>query len=683
MDRRVWTTIQLIALMLGFQRVTRKRKRDKLCVSILTGRGRISEILNGPNKIAYDTLRMNKGMFVSLCGHFRVNKWVKDSQHIDVEQKMAIFLETIAHVVGNCIMKQKYQHLGETISKCFHKVLRGMLHFSKETIVPPYFKEPREIRTYKQLREGPFKGVIGVIDVTLVSTQVSKEDLIPFRARGKGEYIQNLLGVCDFDFIYVQAGWEGTTHDSNVLDQTVRDPANKFSLPPTQGWALFISANTLVVVVIEEAVMAVEEEDEKALRERDKRSGNLIELSEGDKRLRRAKDSGSCWWLYSSVVRGKFDSTTDSHSDTEDVKSTLDRMESLLDEVTEEETELELVLEGLGLSRKKKVDSRSNKTPRTGSSAQPHPVKPSKVALKYLKKRMLKALSASGTTGSSEVAKDMRRRVKPSGESGEKVVKGRSTTVDYLKESKKGQSWRFFTEKKIQARWTDALKEVRQLKTFHALVIGQLQVETKANHDEMVEERDRLGHYLMLKGYSEQEVDAIKADTYVEEEDEEEAEAVEIVDGLDGVSRQTVLNNQGDDVELPKGGSEKAVREMSLRINDLESGLARERETSKALLSTQAELCNHLNERVARLKAELAQAIACAKKAEIKERSGGSRTERHVQKGNTNLRECQHKLDVTLIREKVLEREIKAKESLMKRKEELLKDIPAREELNA
>ncbi|KAF6141587.1 hypothetical protein GIB67_023759 [Kingdonia uniflora] len=59
---------------------------------------------------------------------------------------------------------------------------------------------------------------------------------------------------------------------------------------------------------------------------------------------------------------------------------------------------------------------------------------------------------------------------------------------------------------------------------------------------------------------------------------------------LDGVSPQIVLDNQGDDVELPEDGSEKVVKEMSLRINHLESGLARELETSKALLSVQAEL---------------------------------------------------------------------------------------------
>ncbi|KAF6161604.1 hypothetical protein GIB67_009483 [Kingdonia uniflora] len=516
-------------------------------------------------------------------------------------------------------------------------------------------------------------------------------------------------------------------------------------------------------------------------------------------------------------------------------------------------------------------EARTNllKTPGTGNSAQPNPIKPSKIALKYPKKRMLKALPAFITTGSGEVAKDKRRRIEPSEESGEKVTEGQSVAVDNLKEVEERARLAVLHGEKdtskmvahlIKGIWLGIEEEkIRQLKASHAVVISQLQVETKANLDEMAEEHDRLGRHLMLKGYSEEEVDAIKADTYAEEEDEEEAEAVGTVDGLDGISRQTVLDNQGDDVDLPEGGSEKAVREMSLRINDLESGLARERETSKALLSAQAELqvelhssrsreddilmcnrefaeqfdrmkdanenredqyvkmhfklvevsqavfdltlqaeekdveinkglkelaevterteklqcrvdalavkgkckneleqmrqklvkkddemrvalenlsaseaaaehlkialpakdmefremqrrCNDLNKRVARLKAELAQAIARAKKVEARKLSGINRIEvktplvrgdvvslsgrirelesdisriqGNVQKGNTNLRECQHKLDAALIREKVLEGEIKAKESLVKRKEELLKDIPARKELN-
>ncbi|KAF6162443.1 hypothetical protein GIB67_017331 [Kingdonia uniflora] len=306
------------------------------------------------------------------------------------------------------------------------------------------------------------------------------------------------------------------------------------------------------------------------------------------------------------------------------VKSKVERKESLLDKVAEEETELEFVLEGLGLSRKKRVDSRSKKIPGIGSSDQPSPVTLSKIAQKYLKKWTLKALLASGTTGSGEANKGKRRRVKLSEESGEKVAEGRFTVVDDLREVEERARlvvlygdkdtsrmvarlikgiWLGIEEEKTELKKaniklekelprsrTDTLKEVRQLKVSHAVAIGLLQVETKANLDAMVEECSRLGRHLMWKGYSEEEVDAIKTETYVEEEDEEEAEAVGIVDGLDGVSHQTVLDNQGDDAKIPEGNSEKALREMRLRIKNLESGLARERETFKALLSAQAEL---------------------------------------------------------------------------------------------
>ncbi|KAF6148015.1 hypothetical protein GIB67_024190, partial [Kingdonia uniflora] len=56
---------------------------------------------------------------------------------------------------------------------------------------------------------------------------------------------------------------------------------------------------------------------ESTQRERRKIRGFDKELSEGDKRLKKAKDFGSCKWQYSNAVRVKLDSTTDSHSDTE------------------------------------------------------------------------------------------------------------------------------------------------------------------------------------------------------------------------------------------------------------------------------------------------------------------------------------------------------------------------------
>ncbi|KAF6169452.1 hypothetical protein GIB67_021455, partial [Kingdonia uniflora] len=213
-------------------------------------------------------------------------------------------------------------------------------------------------------------------------------------------------------------------------------------------------------------------------RERQKIRGFDKVLSEGDKRLKRAIDSESCRWQYSSVVRGKLDSAADSHSDTKGVKSTVERKESLLDEVAVEEAKLEHIKGG---------------------------------------------------------------GAKPSGESEEKADEGRSASADDLKE----------IEERIRLAVLQGEEDMSKM------------VEAKANLDEMVKERDRLGRHLILKGYSEEEVDTIKANTYIEDEDEEKAEVVGVMEGLDGVSRQMVLDNHGDDVEHPEGGSEKVKLDSS------------------------------------------------------------------------------------------------------------------------
>ncbi|KAF6145689.1 hypothetical protein GIB67_028910 [Kingdonia uniflora] len=263
------------------------------------------------------------------------------------------------------------------------------------------------------------------------------------------------------------------------------------------------------------------------------------------------------------------------------VKYRVERKESLLDEVAEEKTKLELVLGELGLSRKKRVESRSKKFSKAQSTRLMMGVNEGT--------RQTSGDEVRAKTPGGEIAQGKRRRVKPLGGSGDKVAEGRSVSEDDLKEVEERARLTILQgkedtnhmvarlvkgiwlgieeqeselkkaknelEKNLARAKTDALKEVKQLKAAHA-------------------------------GYSQEEVDAIKADTYTEEE-EEEAETLGVVDGI---SPQIGLDNQGDDVELPEGGSEKVVKEMSLKINEFESRLARELETSKALLSAQAEL---------------------------------------------------------------------------------------------
>ncbi|KAF6168231.1 hypothetical protein GIB67_011616 [Kingdonia uniflora] len=251
-------------------------------------------------------------------------------------------------------------------------------------------------------------------------------------------------------------------------------------------WALFISTNSVTVVAIEEAVVAVEEENWSGVRgtcvgqnspvesafKMGMSSVNEVSTS-GKKNESDSEGEGGLEQFLGFPSRlGNYLQRDDEElldlrfrSVKKSMKSTVESKKSLLDEVGEEETELKLVLGELGLRRKKRVESKSKKVAKaqysssmtgvdegtrqtngdevrdktfgSGSSAQPN-LTTNKIAHKFPKRQIKKALSGSSTTTSGEVAQGKRRRVEPLRGSGEKVTEGRSISVDYLKEVKKG-----------------------------------------------------------------------------------------------------------------------------------------------------------------------------------------------------------------------------------------------------
>ncbi|KAF6174837.1 hypothetical protein GIB67_017894 [Kingdonia uniflora] len=49
----------------------------------------------------YNMMRMDPTFFRSLVAHFKDTELLRDSKHIDVEEKLAIFLHIIAHNMRN------------------------------------------------------------------------------------------------------------------------------------------------------------------------------------------------------------------------------------------------------------------------------------------------------------------------------------------------------------------------------------------------------------------------------------------------------------------------------------------------------------------------------------------------------------------------------------------------------
>ncbi|KAF6159208.1 hypothetical protein GIB67_022887 [Kingdonia uniflora] len=291
-------------------------------------------------------------------------------------------------------------------------------------------------------------------------------------------------------------------------------------------------------------------------------------------KLERIAETESRRWLYSSVVRKGFGAALDSHSDIEGI----DLWSSVESEIKMSEREDELEY-GLSIPLSNMAKGIMNLIG---------------ACTVQMNKNMWEHPSTYGTTGSGEAVK--KRRVEPSEMSGMKVVEDRPIVKDDLKEvEEKARMAALHGEEKMSKMAaclmkgiclgvekeraelkrkkaelerntaqlkTDMLKMgkwVEPLKALKVMEINNLHEKARANFEEVVAERDRFERHLVSKGYSEDEVDAIRADTYAEEEEDGEIEdvAVGVVDGLDGFFPQTVKDNQGNDNDRPEGENEK------------------------------------------------------------------------------------------------------------------------------
>ncbi|CAH9109967.1 unnamed protein product [Cuscuta europaea] len=194
------------------------------------GSGFMAELLNGPEDVCRDMLRMDKHVFQKLCDVLRQRGMLRDTSGVSIEEQLAIFLSIVGHSERNRVIQERFQHSGETISRHFNNVLKAIKSLAREFLQPPQLDTPPEI--LRNNRFYPyFKDCIGVIDGLHLPAHVPAKDQSRFRNR-KGYLSQNVLAACTFDlqFIFVYPGWEGSAADSRVLRAVLDDPDQNF--PP-------------------------------------------------------------------------------------------------------------------------------------------------------------------------------------------------------------------------------------------------------------------------------------------------------------------------------------------------------------------------------------------------------------------------------------------------------------------
>ncbi|CAK8532395.1 unnamed protein product [Lathyrus sativus] len=192
----------------------------------------MTEVLNGSDVFCREMLRMDRHVFLKLCGILRQRAMLRDTSGVMIEEQLAIFLNVIGHNERNRVIQERFQHSGETISRHFNNVLKAIKSLSREFLQPPQHTTSQEI--LNNARFYPyFKDCIGVIDGMQIPAHVPAKDQSRFRNK-KGILSQNVLAACTFDlqFIFIYPGWEGSVTDSRVLRAVLDDPDQNFPQIP-------------------------------------------------------------------------------------------------------------------------------------------------------------------------------------------------------------------------------------------------------------------------------------------------------------------------------------------------------------------------------------------------------------------------------------------------------------------
>ncbi|XLR31662.1 hypothetical protein S83_059562, partial [Arachis hypogaea] len=165
-------------------------------------------------------LRMSLNAFANLCELLQVQGGLDEDGHVGIGEQVATFLIILAHHTKNRSVQVRFYRSGETINRCFHKVLGSILRvhsvlFAKADPVPEDCIDP----------DGnglSLLGCLGALDGTYIDVTVPKDDKSRYRTR-KSRISTNVLGVCNrnMNFVYVLSGWEGSTSDSRVLRDAI------------------------------------------------------------------------------------------------------------------------------------------------------------------------------------------------------------------------------------------------------------------------------------------------------------------------------------------------------------------------------------------------------------------------------------------------------------------------------
>jgi len=80
--------------------------------------------------------KMDTTTLLSLCSDLKMHHGLKPSRRMNVIENVTMFLFTIVVGVSNKELQERFQHSGETVSRCLKEILKSLCLFDVAVIKP-------------------------------------------------------------------------------------------------------------------------------------------------------------------------------------------------------------------------------------------------------------------------------------------------------------------------------------------------------------------------------------------------------------------------------------------------------------------------------------------------------------------------------------------------------------------
>nr|CAD1835764.1 unnamed protein product [Ananas comosus var. bracteatus] len=164
----------MMLLELQSELVANRVPRQRCWTRPFTGHQMLCDILSGHHECCCHHFRMSVTTFIALRDTLVERGLINSTRNITADEQLGIFLYGIGHGVANRILAETFQHSGETISRHFNNVLRGIVRLKDDYIMLPLSNAAVYPRIRNNPNFHPFKNVIGAVDGTHIPVVVER-----------------------------------------------------------------------------------------------------------------------------------------------------------------------------------------------------------------------------------------------------------------------------------------------------------------------------------------------------------------------------------------------------------------------------------------------------------------------------------------------------------------------------